>query len=59
MRKDKILTRKFCRYHWSLLVGPKKETSTEIPGMRYHVKNTPTQGWKYEEVELGNVRSTK
>lgn len=29
-----------------------------MAGKRYHVKNTPTQGWKYEEVELDNVRST-
>ncbi|KAK0934717.1 hypothetical protein LTR29_013724 [Friedmanniomyces endolithicus] len=33
------------KYHWGLLVGPKNESSTNVPGMRYHVKNTPTQGW--------------
>lgn len=37
---------------------PEKETSNEAPGMRYRVNNTPTQDWKYEEVELGSVRST-
>ncbi|KAK1074032.1 hypothetical protein LTR74_001278 [Friedmanniomyces endolithicus] len=46
------------KYHWGLLVGPKNESSTKVPGVRYHVKNTPTQGWKYEEIELDNILST-
>lgn len=45
------------RYHWGLLVGPKKETSQVVPGMRYHAKNTPA-GWRYEELEVNNVRTT-
>ncbi|KAK4109456.1 hypothetical protein N656DRAFT_791870 [Canariomyces notabilis] len=26
--------------------------------MRYHVKNHPTQGWMYEEIDLDDVQST-
>lgn len=29
-----------------------------MPGMRYHVKNRPVEGWVYEEVSLTDVRST-
>lgn len=46
------------RYHWGLLVGPKSEKAFKVPGKRYHVKNTPMEGWIYEEAELENVRST-
>ena len=42
------------RYHWALLVGPKKEVE-DGKGMRYHAKERPRQGggseWCYEEVE--------
>ncbi|KAI5369202.1 hypothetical protein Slin14017_G000810 [Septoria linicola] len=51
-------TQEFDRYHWGLIVGPKNETPSQVPGKRYHVRNTPTQGWKYEEAELHNVRTT-
>ncbi|KAH6960333.1 hypothetical protein HG530_008171 [Fusarium avenaceum] len=46
------------RYHWGFLIGPKNEGGTEVPGMRYHVKNHPIQSWVYEEISLSNVRST-
>ncbi|KAH7259034.1 uncharacterized protein BKA55DRAFT_735874 [Fusarium redolens] len=46
------------RYHWGFLIGPKNESGTEVPGMRYHVKNHPMRGWIYEEIDLPNVRST-
>ncbi|KAL4810738.1 hypothetical protein BDV18DRAFT_155350 [Aspergillus unguis] len=46
------------RYHWGFLVGPKLEKASAVPGMRYHVKNTPTKGWEYQEVELPDVRTT-
>lgn len=46
------------RYHWGLLVGPKNEGKREAPGTRYHVKNTPLEGWQYEENELSDVRIT-
>lgn len=46
------------RYHWGFIIGPKNETQPEVPGMRYHVKNPPFQGWVYEEVPLRNVKST-
>lgn len=46
------------RYHWGFLVGPKNESSGGAPGKRYHVKNTPMEGWKYEEVALKDVRVT-
>jgi hypothetical protein len=26
--------------------------------MRFHVKNSPSNGWQYEEVELRDVRTT-
>ena len=39
-------------------MGPKVEDQEQVPGMRYHVKNTPVGGWKYEAVALANVRST-
>ncbi|EME42134.1 hypothetical protein DOTSEDRAFT_36062 [Dothistroma septosporum NZE10] len=55
-RRDRA--EKFNRYHWGLLIGPKNEGSNQVPGKRYHVKNTPVDGWKYEEVELDNVRNT-
>lgn len=51
-------TDKAFRYHWALLVGPKKETTEGVPGFRYHVRNTPAAGWKYEEEELKNVQNT-
>lgn len=54
----KAQTERLFRYHWGLLIGPKNESSDNVPGMRYHVKNTPMQGWKYEEVELDNILST-
>ncbi|GAB1311873.1 hypothetical protein MFIFM68171_02083 [Madurella fahalii] len=46
------------RYHWSFLIGPKVEDKPQVPGMRYHVKNHPIQGWVYEEVPLANAQST-
>ncbi|KAF5565909.1 hypothetical protein FNAPI_1458 [Fusarium napiforme] len=46
------------RYHWGFLIGPKKESTPEVPGMRYHVKNLPVGGWVYEELSLPNIRST-
>ncbi|KAF9773223.1 hypothetical protein IL306_008996 [Fusarium sp. DS 682] len=46
------------RYHWGFLIGPKKESDDEVPGMRYHVTNPPGQGWVYEELPLSNVRTT-
>ncbi|QPH18139.1 hypothetical protein C2857_003121 [Epichloe festucae Fl1] len=46
------------RYHWGFLIGPKDETKSRVPGMRYHVKNHPLGGWVYEEHELPNVRNT-
>jgi len=46
------------KYHWAFIIGPKVETEPEVPGMRYHVKNAPVVGWKYEEAELGNVKKT-
>lgn len=44
------------RYHWGFLVGPKSESKTITPGTRYHVRNLPIGGWKYEEVLLDNVQ---
>lgn len=49
---------KSTRYHWGFLIGPKVERGDQVPGMRYHVKNHPVEGWKYEELPLPNVRST-
>jgi hypothetical protein len=46
------------RFHWGFLVGPKVEDKPQVPGMRYHVKNHPTQGWMYEEIDLDDVQST-
>lgn len=46
------------RYHWGFLIGPKTEMQPEVPGMRYHVKNNPFQGWVYEEISLRNVKTT-
>ncbi|MCJ1404687.1 hypothetical protein MMC11_007913 [Xylographa trunciseda] len=46
------------RYHWGFLVGPKVENKDKMSGTRYHVRNRPVEGWKYEEVPLQNVRST-
>jgi hypothetical protein len=34
------------------------EDKDTVEGMRYHVKNAPVVGWKYEEAHLLNVRST-
>jgi hypothetical protein len=34
------------------------ENKDQVLGMRYHVKNNPIQGWKYEEVPLQNVQGT-
>ena len=43
-----------------MLVGPKNESKDQVPGKRFHVKNTPvpTPGWRYEEFELNKVRTT-
>lgn len=46
------------RYHCGFLIGPKVENKLQIPGVRYHVRNLPIQGWVYEEVPLPNVRNT-
>ncbi|KAM3449257.1 hypothetical protein MY3296_007115 [Beauveria thailandica] len=46
------------KYHWGFLIGPKDESKGKVPGLRSHVRNHPLQGWKYEEVELEDVRST-
>ncbi|KAF4510012.1 hypothetical protein G6O67_001940 [Ophiocordyceps sinensis] len=46
------------RYHWGFLIGPKNEDKPQVPGMRYHVKNIPVQGWVYEQVPLDDVRMT-
>ncbi|KAF1950373.1 hypothetical protein CC80DRAFT_426903 [Byssothecium circinans] len=49
------------KYHWAFLIGPKAEPGDipygDLPGSRYHVKNSP-HGWAYEEVSLRNVRNT-
>jgi hypothetical protein len=45
------------RYHWGFLIGPKTETQSVVPGARYHVKNS-VEGWRYEEVNVDNVRTT-
>ncbi|KAI0532519.1 hypothetical protein GGR58DRAFT_517658 [Xylaria digitata] len=44
------------RYHWGFLIGPKVEREDVVPGIRYHVKNSPL-GWTYEEVSLENIRN--
>ncbi|KAL2022381.1 hypothetical protein VTK56DRAFT_5448 [Thermocarpiscus australiensis] len=46
------------RYHWGFLVGPKIEDKPQVPGKRYHVKNSPTGVWVYEELDLPDVRLT-
>ncbi|KAM3525981.1 hypothetical protein MY4038_007058, partial [Beauveria bassiana] len=46
------------KYHWGFLIGPKDESKRKVPGLRCHVRNHPLQGWKYEEVELEDVRAT-
>lgn len=46
------------RYHWAFLIGPKLESQAEVPGVKYHVKNTPFEGWAYEEIALQNVKCT-
>ncbi|KAL4793603.1 hypothetical protein BDV19DRAFT_391029 [Aspergillus venezuelensis] len=46
------------KYHWGFVVGPKSENAPEVPGKRYHVKNTPVKGWEYQEVDLADVRTT-
>ncbi|OAX85360.1 hypothetical protein ACJ72_00249 [Emergomyces africanus] len=38
--------------------GPKVEGTGAVPGIRYHVKNNPINGWVYEEVPLRDVRTT-
>ncbi|CRK20822.1 hypothetical protein BN1708_012953 [Verticillium longisporum] len=45
------------KYHWGFLIGPKAERGDSVPGVRYHVKNSP-RGWKYEHMPITNVRST-
>jgi len=45
------------RYHWSFLLGPKAEKQSEFPGTRYHIKNTPVEGWEYEEADLSSAKS--
>ncbi|KAI0401939.1 hypothetical protein F4802DRAFT_600623 [Xylaria palmicola] len=45
------------KYHWAFLIGPKDESKEEVPGTRYHVKNSPW-GWEYEAASLKDVRST-
>ncbi|KAK4044187.1 hypothetical protein C8A01DRAFT_31794 [Parachaetomium inaequale] len=45
-------------YHWGFLIGLKLESQQQVPGVRYHVKNSPLTGWVYEEAPLPNVRST-
>ncbi|KAH9224094.1 hypothetical protein DL95DRAFT_517353 [Leptodontidium sp. 2 PMI_412] len=46
------------KFHWGFLIGPKTEKGVNVPGVRFHVKNTPTNGWVYEEKSVGDVRST-
>jgi hypothetical protein len=46
------------RYHWALLVGPKNESSKEVPGVRYHVRNPPLAGWTYEKTPVDNIQVT-
>ncbi|KAH6720393.1 hypothetical protein BKA61DRAFT_419287, partial [Leptodontidium sp. MPI-SDFR-AT-0119] len=46
------------KFHWAFLIGPKTEKGVNVPGVRFHVKNTPTNGWVYEEKSVGDVRST-
>lgn len=48
----------FERYPWAFLIGPKRETATEVPGVRYHVTNPAHVGWQYEKANLTNVRMT-
>lgn len=46
------------RYHWALLVGPKKE-SGPVDGQRYHVKNQPVAPrWYYDAHNTQDVRVT-
>ncbi|KAI1430281.1 hypothetical protein F5Y12DRAFT_781463 [Xylaria sp. FL1777] len=45
------------KFHWGFLIGPKVEKEKNVPGGRYHVKNSP-QGWTYIEDSLENVRYT-
>ncbi|OBT42517.1 hypothetical protein VE00_06235 [Pseudogymnoascus sp. WSF 3629] len=46
------------QYHWGFLVGPKTGKSKEVPGTRYHVKNSIVTGWNYEELNLRDVQNT-
>ncbi|KAL6154774.1 hypothetical protein ACJBU6_06395 [Exserohilum turcicum] len=46
------------RYHWAFLIGPKVEKGKEVPGARYHVKNSPVGGCVYEEKDVLDVRLT-
>ncbi|OBT95613.1 hypothetical protein VE01_05895 [Pseudogymnoascus verrucosus] len=46
------------QYRWGFLVGPKAEKSKEVPGTRYHVKNSIVTGWNYEELSLRDVQNT-
>lgn len=53
-----ILTR-LDRYHWALLVGPKKENPGPVVGQRYHVINQPVgPKWKYEAGDVKDVLVT-
>ena len=55
---SKVQCTDFHRYHWGFLIGPKIEDMPPIPGVRYHVKNRPLQGWVYEEIPLLDVQNT-
>ncbi|KAF2241399.1 hypothetical protein BU26DRAFT_511493 [Trematosphaeria pertusa] len=46
------------KYHWAFILGPKDEKDDNVPGIRFHVKNTPGGAWVYEEVPLPNVKNT-
>ncbi|EEQ29210.1 hypothetical protein McanMca71_007917 [Microsporum canis] len=46
------------KYHWAFLVGPKIEDEDEVPGTRYHVKNSPMGQWTFEETKVRNVKNT-
>lgn len=46
------------RYHWALLIGPKKEGGP-VAGHRYHAKNFPVAPiWRYDDHPLQDVRVT-
>ncbi|KAH7360185.1 hypothetical protein BKA65DRAFT_448361 [Rhexocercosporidium sp. MPI-PUGE-AT-0058] len=46
------------KFHWAFLIGPKTEKGVDLPGLRFHVKNTPINGWVYEEKGVSDVRAT-